>query len=55
MKRGMDVDRFWGQWVHSHEEDEPSPGGFEPPEDRGSARRCMPTVRVDLARSVEGG
>ena len=37
MKRGMDADRLWGQWVHSHEEDEPSPGGFEPPEDRGSA------------------
>ena len=34
MKSGMDVDRLWGQWVHSHEEDEPSPRGFHPP--RGS-------------------
>ena len=51
MKRGMDVDRLWGQWVIPHEEDEPSPGGLEPPEDRRSTCRCMPTIRVDLARS----
>ena len=54
MTRGMDIDRLWGQWVNSHEEGEPSLRGFEPPKNRRLTHRCMPTVRVDLARSLEG-